>query len=122
MNIQTISSILPGSPPVTARETQSPRNERVTEAPGAKVPTSGMQQEKSSDLKDVRQAVERVSEFVAQTGAEISFSVDEASGLNVVKVIDKASKEVIRQIPSEEMVAIAAALDKLQGLFVRDKI
>ncbi|MCK6405487.1 MAG: flagellar protein FlaG [Rhodocyclaceae bacterium] len=122
MNIQTISSNSPSSPPVAARETQSPRNERATEALSAKAPASVVQQKKASDPTDVRQAVERVSEFVAQTGAEISFSVDEASGLNVVKVIDKASKEVIRQIPSEEMVAIAAALDKLQGLFVRDKV
>lgn len=71
---------------------------------------------------DVQDAVRRVEEFVAATTSEISFSVDTESGMRVVKVMDKATDEVIRQIPSEEVVAIAQALDKLQGLFLRDKV
>ena len=37
----------------------------------------------------------------------------------MVKVVDQSTKEVIRQIPSEEMLAIAKALDSLKGLLVR---
>jgi flagellar protein FlaG len=35
--------------------------------------------------------------------------------------LDSQSKEVIRQIPSEEAIQLAQALDKLQGLFVKAK-
>lgn len=66
-------------------------------------------------------AVAKLTDFVSSIRSEISFSVDEASGTRVVKVLDSQSREVIRQIPSEEAIQLAQALDKLQGLFVRDK-
>jgi len=39
----------------------------------------------------------------------------------VVRVLDDATKEVIRQIPSEEALEIAKALDKLQGVLLRQE-
>lgn len=69
----------------------------------------------------VSDAVEKLSKFVATIRPEISFSVDQSSGTRVVKIMDSQSKEVLRQIPSEEAIQLAQALDKLQGLFVRDK-
>jgi len=72
------------------------------------------------DEQQVADAVEKLSKFVSNIRPEISFSVDEDSGTRVVKIIDRQSKEVVRQIPSEEAIQLAQALDKLQGLFVRD--
>jgi len=72
------------------------------------------------DEQQVTDAVEKLSKFVSNIRPEISFSVDEASGTRVVKILDRQSKEVVRQIPSEEAIQLAQALDKLQGLFVRD--
>lgn len=69
----------------------------------------------------VEEAVKRISDFVAPTQSEISFSVDEISGVQVVKVMDSQSNEVIRQFPSKEAIEIARALDKLQGLLIKDK-
>jgi len=39
----------------------------------------------------------------------------------VVKVVDLETKEVIRQIPSPEVLEIAKAVDQLQGLLIRQK-
>lgn len=74
-----------------------------------------------SSENQVTDAVEKLSKFVASIRPEISFSVDQSSGTRVVKIMDSQSKEVLRQIPSEEAIQLAQALDKLQGLFVRDK-
>lgn len=46
--------------------------------------------------------------------------MDDATQMRLVKVIDTQSKEVIRQIPSEEAVQIATAIDKFQGLLIKD--
>ena len=62
-------------------------------------------------VKEVKQVVEQVAQ-------NLRFSVDESTGKTVVTVTDAATKEVIRQIPSEEMLAVARALDKLQGLLL----
>lgn len=78
-------------------------------------------QRREPTRSEVTEAVSQIKEFVAQSGKEINFSIDEQSGIRVVKVLDMATNEVVRQIPSEEVVAIARALDKLQGLFLRDK-
>lgn len=75
----------------------------------------------SATENQVSDAVEKLSKFVATIRPEISFSVDQSSGTRVVKIMDSQSKEVLRQIPSEEAIQLAQALDKLQGLFVRDK-
>ena len=36
--------------------------------------------------------------------------------ISVVKIVDSKTKEVIRQIPGEEVLAIRRALDKMKGL------
>lgn len=69
----------------------------------------------------VQEAVDKVEKFVSLTNSEIKFTVDDESGMSIVKVVDKATDQVIRQIPSEEMVAIAKTLDKLQGLLFKGK-
>ncbi len=66
-------------------------------------------------------AVQKLQDFVAKSSADVAFSVDESSGTNIVQVIDRSSKEVLRQIPSKEAIAISQAIDRLQGLLVRDK-
>lgn len=81
---------------------------------------SKQETQKKQDLS-VENAVERLSKFVANTKAEISFSIDQESGIQVVKVLDSQTKDVIRQFPSEEAIQLAQALDKLQGLLVKDK-
>jgi flagellar protein FlaG len=53
--------------------------------------------------------------------SDIQFSIDEDTDTTVVKIVDRNTQEVIRQIPSEEMLEIAKALDRLQGLLIRQK-
>jgi flagellar protein FlaG len=77
------------------------------------------------DDKDTRQltdAVDTINKTLSSMNKGIEFSVDEETRLRVVKVVDKDTKEVVRQFPSEEVIAIAKALDKLQGLLVTDKV
>lgn len=79
------------------------------------------EEENTASALSVEDAVKRLSSFVASTQSEISFSIDEASGIRVVKIMDTESNKVIRQFPSEEAIKIASALDQLQGLLIRDK-
>lgn len=63
---------------------------------------------------ELGKAVEDVNQFVNSQGRTLNFSVDEESGKPVVKVIDFETKEVIRQIPSEEVLTMAKAIKRLQ--------
>ncbi|MBK7849123.1 MAG: flagellar protein FlaG [Zoogloea sp.] len=71
--------------------------------------------------EQLTQAVKQIQDVIKQTANSLQFSIDEDIGVTVVKVIDTESKKVIRQIPSEEVIDIAKALDKLQGLLVKQQ-
>jgi flagellar protein FlaG len=71
------------------------------------------------DRAAVRDAVKKLNETVAPALQTLQFEMDEDSEKLVVKVVDKESKEVIRQMPSEEALAFSKTIDKLQGLVIR---
>lgn len=43
----------------------------------------------------------------------LEFKLDNSTGISYVKLVDSKTKEIIRQIPSEEMIAMAKKLKKL---------
>ncbi|WP_428826984.1 flagellar protein FlaG [Azonexus sp. IMCC34842] len=124
MNVQPLvsSDVSPANTAAQKQVRASPRVENQSNASVAENTDVGINSQASPEASTVKEAVARIADFVAQTSSEISFSIDEKTGLNVVKVIDSSTNDVIRQFPSEEVIAIAQALDKLQGLFLRDKV
>ena len=68
----------------------------------------------SSEVELSQEALENVvsqlNAYIQNTQRDMDFSVDDATGRVVVRVIDSESEEVIRQIPSEEMLAISRHL------------
>jgi len=69
----------------------------------------------------LKQAAERLNQAMKMMTVNLEFQVDEDTGIHVVKVLDTDTNEVIRQFPSEEILAIAKAFDTVQGMLVRDK-
>jgi flagellar protein FlaG len=78
-------------------------------------------QVKRSTEADVANAVDTLNSFAATTAAALNFSTDKESGKTIVKVVDTATDQLIRQIPSEEAIAISHSIDKMQGLLVNQK-
>lgn len=72
------------------------------------------------DAATAKRAAEQINKVMKQFDNNIQFSVDENNRTNV-KVVDTQTNEVIRQLPSKEMLAIAQALDKFQGLLIKIK-
>jgi flagellar protein FlaG len=68
---------------------------------------------------EVNQAVRHISDYVQSLKRDLHFSVDEDSGRTVVTVVDPNSGEVIRQIPSDEVLAIARRLADASGVFLK---
>lgn len=73
------------------------------------------------NASSLKEATQKINQTMNMMSNNLQFTVDDETGLDVVKVVDIETKEVIRQFPSEEVLAIAKALDQLQGLLVRDK-
>lgn len=79
------------------------------------------QRQPAADQAEVRQALDEVREALAPVAQNLQFSIDDETGTTVIKIIDSSTDEVIKQIPSEEILAIAKAIDKLQGLLIRQE-
>lgn len=73
----------------------------------------------SSELKDVKQAVSEINKAMQFMSRELEFSVDTDSDRTIVKVIDQQTREVIRQMPTKEALEIGKALEKAQGLLIK---
>jgi flagellar protein FlaG len=67
-------------------------------------------------------AVSKLNDYVQNVQRTLSFSIDKDTGVTVVKVFDSETKELVRQIPAEETLKLAASIDEqLASLFVQDR-
>lgn len=67
---------------------------------------------------DMSTAIEELVDVLKTTSIGLRFEIDDATHKVITKVVDKDTGEVIRQLPSEEVLRFARAIDKLQGMFV----
>ena len=71
-------------------------------------------------VQEVKQAVEQINRFMQQSNRTLQFSFDKEANRIVVKITDSQTGELIRQIPSEEVLAISRAIgDIQQGMLLR---
>jgi len=125
MNVSSIPSSPPGTAAIgnilperqTANRATAVDNRPVQNAQA----TSATDSTTKPKPEELDQAIKAVNEFVKPFNNALNFSVDQESKTTVVKVIDQSTKEVIRQIPSEEMLALAKALDTMKGLLIQQK-
>lgn len=64
----------------------------------------------------VEAAVAQMNEFIQSTQRDLHFSYDRDAGETVVKVLDRETQEVIRQIPDETFLKLARDKDFNGGL------
>lgn len=73
------------------------------------------------DPQRVAEATRKVEELFRTVRRSLQFRDDPTSGRMVVSVIDAESGEVIRQIPPEQMLRMAANLEQLNGLLLGER-
>ena len=71
------------------------------------------------DAEAIEAAVAKIASFAEGLGRTLSITVDDRSGDFVVTVQNASTEELVRQIPSEEVLKISQAIsDQLQSLEV----
>ncbi|WP_323908688.1 flagellar protein FlaG [Aeromonas caviae] len=81
---------------------------------------NGGQQEKNESAHPIPQSatelamqVQNLQDFVQQQGWTVNFSMEKELEKVVIKVVDADTRTVIRQIPSEELIAINKRIQAL---------
>jgi flagellar protein FlaG len=107
------------APPIPIEPNASPQQSVSSPAPVVVQKPTPQQQPQPAQ---VQKAIEAFKQQIdSKTPNSLAFSVDSANGKTIVKITDAETGETIRQIPSEEMMAIAQSLDKLQGMLLQGK-
>lgn len=72
--------------------------------------------------QDLQRAVQQIQAFLSTTQRELEFSVDERSGRTVITVINPQTREIVRQIPGEEVLKLADAMRQWGPRFVSETV
>lgn len=85
------------------------------------------QKQKSTDSnltiaeKIVIEAIERANKKLSGVFAEFEFSIHEKTKQISIKVINKETKEIIREIPPEQVLDMVAHLWEMAGIILDEK-
>jgi len=71
---------------------------------------------------EVTDTVNEMNSFLQSMNRNLSFSIDEQLGQSVIIVKDSESEEIIRQIPSEELVVLRKKMDDVVGILFDTKV
>jgi len=79
-------------------------------------------EKKEYSKADIQSAVDRTNKMLADNNiTDLKFEIHEGTGKMMVKVIDKKTDEVIKEIPSEKLLDYEAGMQKLAGIIVDEK-
>ncbi|MEB0041419.1 MULTISPECIES: flagellar protein FlaG [unclassified Pseudomonas] len=82
---------------------------------------AAMSADKSTDADKLKLAVQQIEKFVDAAKRNLEFSIDERSGKVVVKVIASETGEVIRQLPSAEVLKLADSMKDASSVLFSGK-
>jgi flagellar protein FlaG len=132
MIIQNLGSAVPATPP-SGDGSILPSVPAAGATPPAAVPpgsppastAQGGQGASVQNIAQVQAAVNSINQSMQFSNRGLTFSVDQSTKETVVKVVEDGTGTVIKQIPSEQALAIAKAIDdSLQqeaGSLIRQK-
>jgi flagellar protein FlaG len=103
--------------PVQQRR-NSNREMRAVAVSASGATQAGAQETRQSGISadQLGKIVERINQELQGANRELRFNIDDQSGRIVVKVVNTETDEVIRQIPSEEVLALARSAKSGDGM------
>ena len=103
-----------------ATETLGPTKEKAADR---KEPTKLDESQNSSPSPEqIEEAVIRLQKTLQHVEPRIELSIDKELNQVIVRVVDKESGELIRQIPSEEILKLKRFFSDQSGLFVEEEV
>lgn len=71
--------------------------------------------------RSVQKVVSQMSDYIQNHQRDLQFKIDKNSGKTVITVLDSETREVIRQIPQEELLQLAQKQGKDDSLFLQEQ-
>jgi flagellar protein FlaG len=88
----------------------------VSAAASAEFKPSNINQVMQPTRETVAKAAQEMQKFVSSMGRNLNFSVDGQTGYHIVRVTNPETGEVVRQMPSDEMLRLSHSLSQISAL------
>jgi len=98
-------------------ETIAPAEQAVSTASA-----TGASADSSVKPATINSAVKAIDQFLKASERDLEFSIDQAHGIAIVKVVSTETGEVIRQMPTEEALKLADNMDKQGSVLFDGKV
>lgn len=121
MEIRPHTSTVPVPAPHADKVTNTPNTAARADAAPTQTVIAAQQPVAAASEDQVAHALKSINRVLQDRSQDLEFSVDPDSARTIVKVVDKTTNEVIRQMPTQEALEIAKALDRLQSLLVKQQ-
>lgn len=116
--IQISAGAPPRAPSVDTRGAPAPIPVAVPSTPDISLPAAPPADTNVTPAS-LQSAVDHANKTVQNLSSNaLLFSIDKGTGIEVVKLTDQQTGEVIRQIPSKEMLEIAKSIEAMTGSLV----
>lgn len=71
-------------------------------------------------LKEIDDAIAKLNEVLATKDHSIRFRRDETLNRSIITVVNDDTGEVVRQLPTDEMLQVARNIENLKGVLVKE--
>ena len=79
------------------------------------------QKDSTVEQAELQSAVSKLNDYVQNISRTLSYSIEETTGTTIVQVYDSTTEELIRQIPTEETIKLAASIEANSGLLIQEQ-
>jgi flagellar protein FlaG len=94
-------------------DAQQARSVAAAAQPQAAVPVVAPTQQQ------LHEAVSQANTSLQKVASSLQFEIDPDTKQTIIRLVDTSDHKVLRQVPSPEVLAIAKAIDKMQGLLIK---
>lgn len=117
-NESTVANVLPLKPQPAASVSNGTQSAEQTQQPSQ----TAEPVKATEDKIDQRMLDELEQDIEAMHNIGLQFSVHEKSGRTMIKVMDKESSDIIREIPPKTVLDLAAKMDEMLGILFDSKV
>ena len=126
--VNDIGNINPAAKPVRSAEktTQTSPVEKTTAVQRPQTIQAPVKAEMTIDVgqqqKQVEEAISKLNELAKASNQRLGFSMDPHINGPVITVHNTQTGELVRTIPSEEVLRVAKSIDSLKGVIFSEKM
>lgn len=109
---------------VTSEMTSSTPNKDTVEVSGEmsrdSIDNRGVREQGQASNEQIRQAVEKINKE-AQNNGEAVFGIHDETNRVTIKIVDKKTKEVIKEFPPEKTLDMIARVWEMAGIMIDER-